>query len=57
MTAERDAHVRYRLERARATLEEAKALFGLGLLHGAVNRLYYGCFYAEQQLATDAPAS
>jgi len=46
MTAEQNAYVRYRLERARTTLDEARGLLDLGHPYGAVNRLYYACFYA-----------
>jgi uncharacterized protein (UPF0332 family) len=46
MTAEQEDYIRYRLGRARATLEEAKVLLDAGHLHGAVNRLYYACFHA-----------
>jgi hypothetical protein len=46
MTMDQEAYIRYRLQRARATLDEAKTLLDAGHLHGAVNRLYYACFYA-----------
>lgn len=38
------------LERARQTLAEAEVLIREGFLHGAVNRLYYACFYAVSAL-------
>jgi len=43
MTAEQEAYLRYRLGRARATLDEARTLLDACRLHGAVNRLYYAC--------------
>ena len=46
MTQEREAYVRYRIERARATLREARTLLDTDQVLGAVNRLYYACFYA-----------
>ncbi len=42
--------VRYRLERARETLEEARLMSQNGHLHGAANRIYYACFYATVAL-------
>ena len=50
MKPEEKAYVGYRLDRARETLAEAKALLDLGLLRGAVNRLYYACFYCVSGL-------
>ena len=38
--------IRYRLSRARETLEEATELGNSGHLYGAANRIYYACFYA-----------
>lgn len=38
--------VRYRLERAREALDEAKLLSESGHANTFVNRLYYACFYA-----------
>lgn len=38
--------VRYRLERAFETLDEAKLLLSEGHTNTFVNRLYYTCFYA-----------
>ncbi len=37
---------RYRLSRAKETLEEANELANSGHLYGAANRIYYACFYA-----------
>ncbi len=58
MTPEREAYARYRLERARATVNEARVLLESGLLHGTVNRLYYACFYAvEALISTEGKSS
>ena len=38
--------VRYRMERASETLQEARLMVEGGHLHGAANRIYYACFYA-----------
>ncbi|MBM3474697.1 MAG: HEPN domain-containing protein [Armatimonadetes bacterium] len=38
--------IRYRLERARETLDEARSLAATGHWNGCANRLYYACFYA-----------
>jgi uncharacterized protein len=38
--------VRYRMERALETLQEARLMLEGGHLHGAANRVYYACFYA-----------
>jgi len=46
----RDALVRYRLERANETLEDARILAGAGRWNTCVNRLYYACFYAVSAL-------
>jgi len=43
---ERDAIVKYRLERANKTLAEAVSNIENGCWHAAANRLYYACFYA-----------
>jgi uncharacterized protein len=50
MTAEEAALVRYRLQRAREAIEEARLLFDAGHLHTYVNRLYYSCFYVVSAL-------
>jgi uncharacterized protein len=46
MTSERAVLVRYRLERARESLAEARLLLQAGHPNTVVNRLYYACFYA-----------
>ncbi len=53
MTAEewsRQTIIKYRLERAGETLDEATSLKESKHYHGAVNRLYYSCFYAVTAL-------
>lgn len=50
MTNESKALVRYRLERAQKTLDEAKVLYEAGHINTYVNRLYYACFYAVSAL-------
>jgi uncharacterized protein (UPF0332 family) len=42
--------VRYRLERAQATLVEATEIARLGFNETAINRLYYACYYAVSAL-------
>jgi uncharacterized protein (UPF0332 family) len=42
--------IRYRLERARETLEQAQVMSDTGHPAGAINRLYYACFYAVNAL-------
>jgi len=42
--------IKYRLQRADETLEEARLLFKEGKYAGAINRLYYACFYAVLSL-------
>ena len=44
------AILRYRLEQAEQTLEEASVLANVSLLRGAVNRAYYAMFYATLAL-------
>jgi uncharacterized protein len=50
MTPEERDLVRYRLQRAQETLEEAALLREKGHLNASVNRLYYACFYAVSAL-------
>ena len=50
MTTPQEELVRYRMERAWETLEEARLMFSSNHLHGAANRLYYACFYAVNAL-------
>ena len=50
MTDEDKALVKYRMERAFETLQEAGVLFDAGHINTYVNRLYYACFYAVSAL-------
>jgi hypothetical protein len=50
VTPEEEAYVRYRLERARRALDEAKVLVEAGLLPAAVSRIYYAGFYSVTAL-------
>ena len=51
--AEREAVVKYRLERANKTLAEAVCNIENACWHTAANRLYYACFYAACALLID----
>ena len=42
--------VKYRLERSKETLEQAKIMFDTKHPTGVINRLYYACFYAVSAL-------
>lgn len=58
LTPEQVAYIEYRLTRAETSMEEARVLFGAGLFHATVNRLYYACFYAVTALVyTEGRAS
>jgi uncharacterized protein (UPF0332 family) len=46
MTGADEQIITYRLERARETLDEARAMAAMGHWNGCANRLYYACFYA-----------
>jgi uncharacterized protein (UPF0332 family) len=46
----REDLIRYRMERAKETLQEVDALIELQFWNTAVNRLYYACFYAVSAL-------
>lgn len=46
MTGSLEDLIRYRLDRARETLEDARVLVRSARWNAAVNRLYYACFYA-----------
>lgn len=50
MKAEIRTLITYRLERANESLDEATLLLERGFTNTAVNRLYYGCFYAVSAL-------
>ncbi len=46
MTGSQRDLVRYRMERALETLQDARLMLENGRLHSAANRIYYACFYA-----------
>lgn len=50
MTGDKTDYIRYRMQRAFETLREAELLLDSGLVSGAVNRIYYACFYAVSAL-------
>ena len=50
MTQEELDLIKYRMERGREAIEEAKLLFGSGHINSYINRLYYACFYAVSAL-------
>lgn len=50
MNKERITLIRYRLERAQETLQDAETLFKNGSLFSAVNRIYYAMFYGVNAL-------
>ncbi|MCX7924511.1 MAG: HEPN domain-containing protein [Fimbriimonadales bacterium] len=47
---QRETIIRYRIERAYESLEEAQLLIDNQHFDAAVNRLYYACFYASVAL-------
>ena len=55
----REALVRYRLNRAKEAVAEAEILSKGSFHNAAINRLYYGCFYATSALllSNDIPFS
>lgn len=54
MTREdKDSIVRYRINRAKETLQETFVLIENKFLNNAVNRIYYACFYAVSALLLD----
>ena len=42
--------IKYRLDRAKETLDEAKVMMESGHVYGAANRVYYACFYSVTAL-------
>jgi uncharacterized protein (UPF0332 family) len=42
--------IRYRLSRSTEAMEEARVMLKTGHPYGAVNRIYYACFYATTSL-------
>ena len=54
MTGTKDELVRYRLQRAKDTLEDARILADNQRWNSAINRLYYASYYAVTALLLDA---
>lgn len=54
MTGEKEELVKYRLQRAIDTLEDAKILADNQRWNSAINRLYYASYYAVTALLLDA---
>lgn len=54
MTGSKDELVKYRLQRAIDTLEDAKILADNQRWNSAINRLYYASYYALSALLLDA---
>jgi uncharacterized protein (UPF0332 family) len=54
MTGTKDDVIRYRLQRAKDTLEDAKLLADSQRWNSAINRLYYASYYAVTALLLDA---
>jgi uncharacterized protein len=50
MKSSQEDYIRYRLERAWKTFEDAKSLAGLKSWNSSMNRLYYACFYSVLSL-------
>lgn len=50
MEPELESHIRYRMERAWDTLDDAKILASNGKWNSAINRLYYSAYYAVMAL-------
>jgi uncharacterized protein (UPF0332 family) len=46
MKSTHDDYIKYRIERAWKTFEDAKSLANLKSWNSSMNRLYYSCFYA-----------
>jgi len=53
MTGTKDELVRYRLQRAKDTLEDARILADNRRWNSAINRLYYASYYAVTALLLD----
>jgi len=54
MTGTKDDVIRYRLQRAKDTLEDAKLLAESQRWNSVINRLYYASYYAVTALLLDA---
>ncbi len=50
MTGNTPELIIYRMERSQETLQEAKMMIDSGFWIGAVNRIYYACYYAISAL-------
>jgi uncharacterized protein (UPF0332 family) len=50
MTNEQNDYIKYRLQRATDTLNDAKLLAENDRWNSSINRLYYACFYAVSAL-------
>jgi len=50
MTKGQEDLIRYKLSRAKETLEEARVMLQTSHPYGAANRIYYACFYAVTAL-------
>ena len=50
MTTEVDNYIKYRLQRATETLNDARLPAENGRWNSSINRLYYACFYAVSAL-------
>ena len=50
MTSSQKDLIKYRLQRATETLEEAELMLETEHFYGASNRIYYACFYAVSAL-------
>lgn len=48
---DRELLIRYRIEQSDQTVHEAEYLISAGFYRGAVNRIYYSCFYLLSALA------
>ena len=46
----KEALIAYRIQRADETLQEAELMFNEQHYHGAINRLYYACYYVVMAL-------
>ncbi len=47
---DRDALIKYKIERAEETIEDAVIMFNSERLNSAVNRIYYACFYSAEAI-------
>lgn len=46
MKVSQEDYIKYRIEKARKTFEDAKSLAGIKSWNSSMNRLYYSCFYS-----------